>query len=330
MAINETLKFSWGHIIAFVAMVIISYVSFMGITYLTDGDFILAGIGVIIIDSLLIVFFIGPQLLKGADEKFKRRIVFERILFFTAPIVFCLLMIPYAHFWTVFDRRGVIEKTFSTSIDETKEMFVAYKTYADARVKEYDTKLGSEKAPPVSRKNKVQALKLQLAADNYSNLKDASYQWIDRASKSTVWNVFMLGNINSIGNALNNWNSSLTNMSQKVMSDEPQGITPFTAEDPSVIHAINHLASLKGYYSKMQSPSWIAVVTGLILMVMLSLPYVVQSRNTKSTYRLVGREANHDKYVARTMKKRAKEDHPRGDGVPETINVGDYDSFSID
>ena len=280
MAINETLKFSWGHIIAFVAMVIISYVSFMGITYLTDGNFILAGGGVIIIDAFLVVIFLGPQLLKGTDEKFKRRIVLERILFFAAPFVFCLLMVPYAHFWTVFDRREDIEKTFSTSIDETKQMFVAYKAYADARVKDYDTKLGGERISLVSRKNKVNALKLQLAADNYSNLKDASYQWIDRASKSTVWNVFMLGNINTIGEALNNWNSSLTCMSQKIMSDEPRGITPFTSEDPSVINAIEHLTSLKDDYSEMQSPSWIAVLTGLFLMGMLSLPYVVQSRNT--------------------------------------------------
>jgi len=58
MAINETLKFSWGHIIAFLAMIFISYVSFMGLTYWTDGDFFIAGIGVAIIDILLLVFFL--------------------------------------------------------------------------------------------------------------------------------------------------------------------------------------------------------------------------------------------------------------------------------
>lgn len=88
MAINETLKFSWGHIIAFVALIIISYLSFMGITYLTNGNFLYAGIGVLIIDVLIILFFIIPQILKGTDEKFRRKIIFERILFFSAPIVF--------------------------------------------------------------------------------------------------------------------------------------------------------------------------------------------------------------------------------------------------
>ena len=63
MAINETLKFSWGHIIAFVVLIFISYVSFMGITYLTDGDFLFAGLGVVIINLVLIIFFIIPQIL---------------------------------------------------------------------------------------------------------------------------------------------------------------------------------------------------------------------------------------------------------------------------
>lgn len=87
MAINETLKFSWGHIIAFVALIIISYLSFMGITYLTNGNFLYAGIGVLIIDVLIILFFIIPQILKGTDEKFRRKIIFERILFFL-PLLF--------------------------------------------------------------------------------------------------------------------------------------------------------------------------------------------------------------------------------------------------
>ena len=39
---NERLQFSWGHIIAFVALIAVSYISFMGITYLTAGNFLAA------------------------------------------------------------------------------------------------------------------------------------------------------------------------------------------------------------------------------------------------------------------------------------------------
>ena len=72
MAINETLKFSWGHIIAFVAMIFISYVTFMGTTYLTGGSFISGGVGVLVVNILLVVIFIIPQILKGTEKKFDK------------------------------------------------------------------------------------------------------------------------------------------------------------------------------------------------------------------------------------------------------------------
>lgn len=333
MAINETLKFSWGHIIAFVAIILISYVSFMGISYLTDGNFLFAGIGVVGIDVILIVFFIGAQLMKGTDEKFKRKIIYERILLFAAPIVFCAVMIPYSHFWTVFDRRDDIQTTFSSSLNETKGMFDAYKAYADARIKDYDQKLAKDKVSQPSRQNRVNALKLQLVSDNFSNLKTASCQWIDRASKATVWNVFMLGNIHKIKAALEDWNKSLTAMSQKRMSDEQQDVSPFTSEDPSVVQANKDLTNLNGHYSNMQSPTWLAIVTGVILMLMLFFPYVIQNRNTKSTYRLIGTEDTNNKQIAKKAQKRIKKEHPEESSFElessASSNTGDYDSFSM-
>jgi hypothetical protein len=333
MTINETLKFSWGHIIAFVAIIFISYISFMGISYLTDGDFLLAGLGVVGIDILIVLFFIGAQLMKGSDEKFKRRIAVERILLFAAPFVFCVVMIPYAHFWTVFDRRNNIENTFSSSLMETKGMFDSYKTYSDNRIKEYDAKLVRDKVGQIRRENKVKALKLQLVADNYVNLKKTSCEWIDRASNATVWNVFMLGNIHKINEALENWNSSLTTMSQKKMSDEDQGVLPFTSEDASVVQANKDLASLNGLYSSMNSPTWIAIVSGVFLMLMLLFPYVIQNRNTKSTYRLLGTEEANNKHIGRKVQKRIKKEHPEDSPfeltTSETSNRGDYDSFNM-
>ena len=333
MAINETLKFSWGHIIAFVAIIFISYVSFMGISYLTDGNFLFAGLGVVGIDVLIVVFFIGAQLMKGTDEKFKRKIVFERILLFAAPFVFCAVMIPYAHFWTVFDRREKIENTFSSSLKETKGMFDSYKSYADARIKEYDAKLAKDKVDQISRENKVKALKLQLVSDNFVNLKNAANEWIDRASNATVWNVFMLGNIHKINDALENWNRALTSMSQKKMSDEGQGGIPFTSEDQSVVQAKSDLSNLNNYYSGIQGPTWIAIVTGLFLMLLLLFPYVIQSRNTKSTYRLFGTEDTNNRLTEKKAKNRIKKEHHEDSSFEisssDTNCTGDYDSFSM-
>lgn len=333
MAINETLKFSWGHIIAFVALIFISYVSFMGISYLTDGNFLWAGLGVVCIDILIVIFFIGAQLMKGTDEKFKRKIVFERFLLLAAPLVFYAVMIPYAHFWTVFERRNDIEDTFSSSLKETKGMFASYKTYADNRIKEYDAKLAKDNVGRNSRENRVKALKLQLVSDNYVNLKNASYEWIDRASNATVWNVFMLGNIHKIKDALEVWNLSLTTMSKKKMADEAQGILPFTPEDASVVQANKNLSNLNNLYSSRQAPTWIAIVSGIILMLMLLFPYVFQRRNTKSTYRLWGTEETNNRHKDRKTTRRIKKEHPEESSFEsspsKTSGTGDYDSFNM-
>lgn len=292
MAINEKLKFSWGHIIAFVAIIFISYVSFMGISYLTDGNFLWAGIGVAAIDFIIIVFFIGAQNMKGTDKKFNKRIVYERVLVLAAPFVFCAVMIPYAHFWTVFDRRVNIESTFSASIERTKDLFDSYKSYADIRIANYDMKLAKTESSKVSRENKVNALRLQLVSDNFDNLKNVALQWIDRASKATVWNIFMIGNIHKIKDALGSWNKQLTDMSQKIMSEEDRTTSPFTSEDPSVVQANQEISSLDEWYSTIATPNWRAVLTGIILLLMLLFPYFVQSRNTKNSYWLLGKKMN--------------------------------------
>lgn len=335
MAINETLKFSWGHIIAFVALIIISYLSFMGITYLTNGNFLYAGIGVLIIDVLIILFFIIPQILKGTDEKFRRKIVFERILFFSAPIVFLIAMWPYAHFWNVFENKDKIETTFSESIKTTKGMFDSYEEYANSRIKAYDLKLAHSKINALTRKNKVDALKLQLIDKNYTSLKKSAFEWIDNASGATVWNAFMIGNIQKIENALDKWNSILVEFSSKKMIDEDSETLAFSSTDESVRSAKGNLSSLRNIYTLKNRPNIMSILIGILLYILLLFPYIIQSRNTKSTYRLIGSERS--LYTAKKDKNISKENIERHednisiniDSDNNQYHSGDYDSFTI-
>ena len=98
---NEHLKFSWGHIIAFIALITIGYITFMGVTYYTDGDFVSASISMVCVFILLFAVFIGAQFLKATHRKFARRIWIERIIVFSSPIIYRLALIPFSHFWTV-------------------------------------------------------------------------------------------------------------------------------------------------------------------------------------------------------------------------------------
>ena len=89
---NQTLKFSWGHIIAFIALIFISYVMYMGDFYRSGGNFTSAAIKVGIIDLCLLATFIGAQIIKGTDEKFNRSIIIERLLICLCPVVFLFAM----------------------------------------------------------------------------------------------------------------------------------------------------------------------------------------------------------------------------------------------
>ena len=79
---NEKLQFSWGHIIAFLALIAVSYISFVGFTYLTNGNFTFALVGMGITDIVFILFFIGAQQMKASGVKMKSKIIWERIFIF--------------------------------------------------------------------------------------------------------------------------------------------------------------------------------------------------------------------------------------------------------
>lgn len=288
MAINETLKFSWGHIIAFVALILISYVSFMGITYFTNGYFLIAGIGIVVIDILLLCIFIIPQLLKATERKFDKKIKWERFFIFLSPICFVLLTLPYSYFWSVFSNRAQIETIFSESIQSTKGVFVSYEEYANNRLEAYEKTLNSQNLTELQKTNKLEALRLQLLGDNYKELNLLANKWIDNAKNTTVWNVFMIGNVNEIERALDNWNQSLNRYSSFYMSDETKNIKAFSDSDPSIQNAKENLNNLQSIYTKREMPINVtSIITGIFLYFCLLCPYLVQVRNPKNRFMLI-------------------------------------------
>ena len=88
---NRKLRFSWGHIVAFLALIFIAYVVFMGATYYTVGNYC-AGLFTMGCCVLLIVLTVlGAQVLKGVDKKFHRSIIWERILVACSPFIIIIV-----------------------------------------------------------------------------------------------------------------------------------------------------------------------------------------------------------------------------------------------
>jgi len=288
MAINEHLTFSWGHIIAFVAIIVVSYFSFLGLTYLTDGQFIITGVSVLIIDIILISVFIGVQALKATTRHFKRKIIFERLLIFLSPFALAAVMYPACHFWTVFDNRGEIESTFTNAVQGPKTMFQEYETYCNARIDAYTNTINSErKTSAIHKENEILSLKLQLLDQNYANLKKEVFEWVDnKAGKATVWNVFLIANIKSINAAISEWNQDLIVFSEHILPKESAEVQSFDSDSASLNSIVGELNKIKAIYGEKGTPTWYAILMITLCYIFLMLPYIIQRRNTKSTYHL--------------------------------------------
>jgi hypothetical protein len=301
---NEYLKFSWGHIFAFLALIVVSYITFMGVTYLTNGNFEKAIFNMVFVDLLLLVWFIGAQRLKAADSRFARRIKLERFFVFTSPVVLIIAMIPMSHFWTVKGRNDAIVRTFTQSISNSKGLFADYEAYAKARIDAYDHNLGKilslrgtstfrnagfdGKHDDIKRQNMVETLRLQLLSQNYTELKTLATNWIDDANQgASTWNVFLLGNTREIMSALKGWERQLSDYAANEMSNEAliAQVEPFSS---SAAHgAVVGIESLTNSFIQRESPGFAAIIYAIIIYLMLIFPYVLQDRHTKSTEQLL-------------------------------------------
>ncbi len=309
---NEQLKFSWGHVIAYLALIFISFVSFDGVVYYTNGDFRKAGIVMVVIDVLLFLFFIGPQILKATERKFSVKIWFERSLLFLSPFVFAVLMIPFFHFWTVYGRGTEIENGFSRAISDAKNIFPEYEQYCASRIESFSTHLSSNAAKrkiraelaedkfpaedvDVVRNSMLKTLRLQLLSSNYYNLRNAACTWIDDNNKGvSTFNVFIFGNIREISSAIKGWNGQLDNFSKKTLSNEKYADSqPRSFSEYQTLRNLNDalasLDSLTKSFTAWKLPETLPIALAVVLYLALLAPYFLQDRHTKSRERLFGR-----------------------------------------
>ena len=346
---NEKLQFSWGHIIAFIALIAVSYISFVGFTYLTNGDFALALFGMGITYIVFIIFFIGAQQMKASGVKMRRKIIWERIFIFGSPIVFIAGMISMSHFWTVVSQNDAIVETFKNSINGSRQLFSDYEEYSNQRIDYYKSNLTQiivnknsdphtfskavfeETKASIQRDNMVETLKLQLLSQNYDSLKTVANNWIDDAAHgASTWNVFLLGNTREIKDALCNWENQLKSFSAKEMSNESITGTVDRFQSNGAKNAIAGIDSLTTSFITQQFPTLAAIIFGIVIYLMLLFPYFIQDRHTKNVYRLTGTERNskHKKVKSSKSRKTISSD----DSIEEVENLNfeednDYPSF---
>lgn len=299
---NQTLRFSWGHIIAFLALFFLGYIAYMGDFYLSDGDFKGTGIKTGVLLLLVFITFIGAQFAKATEGKFDRFIVVERTLFVLSIAIFIIAMIPYNHFWNVFNDRNEIEREFKEAIVKSERVFIDYNEYANNRINRFESGLTgvvnskseerhrdfgfSSDLMQFQKEANMQTLILQLKSDNKMELEKEARKWIQSANMiASVWNAFLVGNIDVISGAIQDWHKTLVGFSEPVLKNEKlifNDVLSFDSNQEVISGVLSELISLKDRYNTKKSVNFLAVLTGIVLYAMLLLPYLLQSRNTRA------------------------------------------------
>lgn len=348
---NEKLQFSWGHIIAFLALIAVSYISFVGFTYLTNGNFTFALIGMGITDIVFIIFFIGAQQMKASGVKMRRKIIWERIFIFGSPIVFIAGMISMSHFWTVRSQNDEIVSTFTTSINDARQLFSDYENYSNTRIENYEkglTRIIANKESDkrtfieagfednkanIQKDNMIETLRLQLLSQNYDSLQNVAIKWIDEAGHgASTWNVFLLGNTREIRNALTNWENQLKSFSTKEMSNEALTGNVSHFQSDGAQNAIVGIESLTTSFTRQGFPTFGAIIFGIVIYLMLLFPYILQDRHTKNIYRIIGTENSNSKKKSHKQPKVNRPEDTCSDDSEEAFLLNleednDYPSF---
>lgn len=349
---NKKLNFSWAHIIAFVAIIFYAYITFVGATYLFNCKFWLSGLVTFVLVAIIFFLFIGVQQIKGADEKFSKAIVWERILMVCTVLFYCASLHPFLHTWHVKNNQNAIETQFSSSIKASKQLFVEYEKYTEDRIANYSNmmdeiiksrndcvKFGFVTGREEKQKElRLQTLRLQLLSSNYDQLKEKACNWIESAdTKASIWNIFLIGNIDQIKSAVTEWESQLQSdsFSGKVLKDEEfEGknvVSKYDKENKYLEGTINGLDNLRSQFTMTGVPSKWGYLIALVCYFALILPYFIQPRSTKNWHRLFGYagwykpknnilhdESNEDKVVKQSIKRdqmtRKKKDKEYDDG----------------
>ena len=90
-----------GHVVAFLATLLLCYVSFMGMVYLLKGHLVKSAVFAVAYAVVLFWLSVMLQRLKGCKRRFARNIEKERITAVMLAMACAFTALPFTHFFTV-------------------------------------------------------------------------------------------------------------------------------------------------------------------------------------------------------------------------------------
>ncbi|MBP5582586.1 MAG: hypothetical protein J6X43_01360, partial [Bacteroidales bacterium] len=234
------------------------------------------------------VVFVGTQQMKAVEKNFTRSIVLERIGVVLSVVVLVLLVTisPFKHFWTVYSNKSEIMEEFAMSIDSSKSIFENYDAYVEERIeKTLQSKSPEKNAQAESMRLQLQpSFATQTESFDYQTKKLEIEQWIDKARQSSVWNVFVIGNLTKIQSGVEMWKTTLESWSSKKFYDGD--MEPYKA----TYDITSNFNNLKQKFTNSVAFQWRAILWALVGYFCMALPWLLQRRPVKNPNSLFGKK----------------------------------------
>lgn len=292
---NQTFKFSYAHILSFLAILLIGYGIFMGLCYWLGGNFLSALVVALVAMSILLIGIYRLQMLKATEAQFDKSLRKERVGVAVFVIICLGLFLPYNHFWVVNDQSDVLRTRFNVALENGNDMFKGYTSYAVDRLNAYEELLDSLEGRSALEHDSIferswplvihsEASLMRLLSKDYWSLHEKAESWIEDAKKDfSPFNVYLLGNLDQIESALNSWHGVLYSSSDHPLIEEDESVERFDKDKKLLNAAIGQLDEIRRVCTEASGLSLMAIVTGFMLLGLISLPYHLQGRHTKAS-----------------------------------------------
>ncbi len=289
----EKSKFNFAWVIAIIALIAFSYISFMGLVYCQFFGVSICVLITLVLDALIVICV--RIMCRAKHTRWLRLGLLGQFVFGLLVLVLLLsTSVMFAHFTRIVNQRESIQNTYAAAVEDAQKMGEKYDAYVKERCTSYSTALRVLPASSADYKSLFSnSLSLGFTkdaviakcVDNLRNLLKGSNgssdimskrsQWLENVSAS-VWNLSLPSNIRDITQSVNKWIDNYKELSSKRYTGE---VEVLTFEDSSFNR---NVSSLQELCTKISGPSILSIILALICYCLILLPWIITPKNIAS------------------------------------------------
>lgn len=272
-------RFNWAMVLALLAVLIFSYIAFLGMLYhetTSSKTPVWIAIGILVIVSLCCF---GMCYGKAERNKFLGKsvqIALGTVIF----VVLVLAAIPFTNFLDVLGKSEDIKENVEEVFDYASNLDNRYAEYANSRIKDYENILSPEEeisgdsfltTRPKNEYDyeilvKSQALRRIILPESRQSIVEGHQQWLDNSKEMSLWNVATPDNLRKLRSVVYSWIDEYRTLSSNGFEDEL--FEPFIEKEFST-----SIDTCTAQFTHYHFPSIIAILITFIVFGIILLPY---------------------------------------------------------